>query len=68
MHALVLLCRQAASGNLLSSTAMSELLMRCTTGCLKQAAERIARVRKSATVCTLQLLDCQVRGASHDTV
>jgi hypothetical protein len=60
MKALVSLCQQTAQHHVLEEGEFSTMLMICVKKCLKQAVERIARIRETATSCTLSLLECQV--------
>lgn len=60
MKALVDVCQQMAQHRVLPDDQFSSMLMDCVTKSLKQAAERIARIRETATSCTLRMLACQV--------
>lgn len=60
MKALVEVCQQMAQHHVLPETQFSSVLMACVTKLLKQAVERIARIRETATSCTLRMLACQV--------
>lgn len=60
MKALVLVSQQMAQHRVLPEAQFASTLMVCVTKLLKQAVERIARIRETATSCALRMLACQV--------
>ena len=67
MHALVKVLKQMDVHHVLQEDQLSNMFMTCIQKFLKQSAERISRIRETATLCTLQLLACQVKGSTNHT-
>jgi hypothetical protein len=63
MKALVDVCEQMSQHGVLPEGEFLTILLDCAKKCLKQSIERIARIRETATACTLRMLACQVRVA-----
>lgn len=61
MKALVAGIQQIKTHDVFPEGQFSIMVMTCAQKCLKQSVERIARIRETATSCTLQMLACQVR-------
>eukprot|EP00892_Ulva_mutabilis_P007185 jgi/Ulvmu1/4839/UM020_0125.1 len=61
MHALLQLCCQMMEKCLLEDKTMAKLLADVTCACLRQACERIARVRGAAARTIMELLEYQAR-------
>lgn len=64
MGALLQLCHQLMRNRLLPDNEMSTILVDVTCKFLRQAAERIARIRETAARTMMHLLEYQVHRAS----
>lgn len=68
MHAVLGLCHQLMRNQLLPDSEMSTILVAVTCKLLRQAAERIARIRETAARTMMHLLEYQVHQASAHVI